>query len=37
MYDPRLGYPSVVPSVRYRDPAAAIAWLCSVFGGREAA
>ena len=29
MYDPRDGYPSVVPYVRYRDPAAAIAWLCS--------
>jgi len=29
-------YPSVVPYVRYRDPATAIAWLCSVFGAREA-
>jgi len=36
MYDPRLGSPSVVLYVRYRDPATAIAWLCSVFGAREA-
>ncbi len=36
MYDPRLGYPSVVPYARYRDPAAAIAWLCSVLGARKA-
>jgi len=36
MYDPHAGYPSVVPYVRYRDPAAAIAWLCSTVGAHEA-
>jgi PhnB protein len=36
MYDPRRGYPSVVPYVRYRDPAAAIAWFSAVLGGHEA-
>ncbi len=36
MFDPRAGYPSVVPYVRYRDPAAAIAWLSSVLGAHEA-
>ncbi len=36
MFDPRAGYPSVVPYVRYRDPAAAITWLSAVLGGHEA-
>jgi len=36
MFDPRAGYPSVVPYVRYRDPAAAITWLSSVLGASEA-
>jgi uncharacterized glyoxalase superfamily protein PhnB len=36
MYDPRRGYPSVGAYVRYRDPAAAIAWLSAVLGAREA-
>ena len=36
MFDRRAGYPSVVPYVRYRDPAAAIIWLSAVLGGHEA-
>ena len=36
MSDPRAGYPSVVPYVRYRHPAGAIAWLASVLGARDA-
>ena len=36
VYNPRHGYPSVVPYVRYRDPIAAISWLSAVVGAREA-
>jgi uncharacterized glyoxalase superfamily protein PhnB len=36
MYNPRRGYPSIVPYVRYRDPEAAIRWLSAVLGAREA-
>lgn len=36
MYDPALGYPTVVPYVRYRDPVAGIAWLRSIVGAHEA-
>lgn len=36
MYDPRHGYPSVVPYLRYRSPEVAIAWLTDVLGAREA-
>lgn len=34
-FDPARGYPSVVPYVRYPDPAAAIEWLSRVLGARE--
>jgi PhnB protein len=36
MFDPERGYPSVVPYVRYRDPASAVRWLIDVLGAREA-
>jgi PhnB protein len=36
VYNPRRGYPSVVPYVRYRDPNGAIRWLSAVVGAREA-
>ena len=36
MFDPARGYPAVVPYLRYRDPAAAIAWLVEVLGATEA-
>jgi PhnB protein len=36
MFDPSRGYPSVVPYVRYRDPAAAIDWLTAVLGAHPA-
>lgn len=36
MFDPRAGYPSIVPYMRYRDPAAAITWLSAVLGTHEA-
>lgn len=35
MYDPKRGYPAVVPYVLYRDPAAAARWLCDVLELRE--
>ena len=34
-YDPRDGYPRVVPVLAYADVAAAIGWLSSAFGTRE--
>jgi len=34
-YDPRQGYPRVVPVLAYEDVAAAIVWLSSAFGFRE--
>ncbi len=36
MYDPKHGYPRVVPYVLYADPAAAVRWLGEVLGLREA-
>lgn len=36
MYDPKRGYPTVVPYVLYADPAAAVRWLSDVLGFREA-
>jgi uncharacterized glyoxalase superfamily protein PhnB len=36
MFDPAKGYPSIVPYLRYRDPNAAVRWLCDVFGFTEA-
>ncbi|MFB9235746.1 VOC family protein [Plantactinospora siamensis] len=35
MYNPDDGYPRVVPELVYRDLAAALDWLCAVFGFRE--
>jgi len=35
VFDPGQGYPSVVPYLRYSDPAAAIDWLSGVLGARE--
>ncbi len=34
-FNPARGYPSVVPYVRYEDPATAIEWLSRVLGARE--
>lgn len=34
-YDPAQGFPRVMPSLRYEDVAAALAWLGDVFGLRE--
>jgi PhnB protein len=36
VYDPARGYPSVVPYILYRDPAAAIDWLVDVLGLEQA-
>ena len=36
MYDPKRGYPTAVPYVLYRDPAAASRWVAEVTGFREA-
>lgn len=36
MYDPKRGYPTAVPYVLYRDPAAATRWLAEVLDFREA-
>jgi PhnB protein len=36
VFDPARGYPSVVPYLRYADPAGALAWLSEVLGAREA-
>lgn len=36
MFDPARGYPTVVPYVRYPDPATAARWLIDVLGAREA-
>lgn len=36
MYDPRRGYPTAVPYVLYRDPAAAARWITEVLSFREA-
>ena len=36
MYDPKRGYPTAVPYVLYRDPAAASRWVAEVMGFREA-
>ncbi len=36
MFNPAKGYPSIVPFLRYRDPNAAVRWLCDVFGFTEA-
>ncbi len=35
MYDPKRGYPKVVPYVLYSDPAAAVRWLSDVLGLRK--
>jgi PhnB protein len=35
MYDPKRGYPSVVPCVLYDDISSAVAWLRNVVGVRE--
>ncbi|GAB3986547.1 hypothetical protein GCM10029978_102370 [Actinoallomurus acanthiterrae] len=35
MYDPRRGYPIIVPCVLYDDPPAAARWLSAVTGVRE--
>ncbi|MEN3308217.1 MAG: hypothetical protein V7603_4419 [Micromonosporaceae bacterium] len=35
MYDPRRGYPVVVPCVLYDDPADVVGWLTHVLGVRE--
>ncbi len=34
-FDPQRGYPSIVPYVRYANPAAAVQWLSEVIGARE--
>jgi uncharacterized glyoxalase superfamily protein PhnB len=36
VYDPKRGYPTAVPYVLYRDPAAAPRWVAEVLGFREA-
>lgn len=36
MYDPTRGYPTAVPYVLYRDPAAAARWITKVTGFCEA-
>lgn len=36
MYDPTRGYPTAVPYVLYRDPAAAARWITEVLGFRVA-
>jgi PhnB protein len=36
MFNPRRGYPGVVPYVRYTDPASAAGWLINVLRAREA-
>jgi uncharacterized glyoxalase superfamily protein PhnB len=36
VYDPSRGYPTAVPYVLYRDPAAAAKWVTEVLGFREA-
>jgi uncharacterized glyoxalase superfamily protein PhnB len=36
VYDPRRGYPTAVPYVLYRDPAAAARWITEVLRFREA-
>src|SRR5258708_2491296 len=36
MYDPRRGFPHVVPYCRYTDPEIGIRWLTEVVGAREA-
>lgn len=35
MYDPKRGYPTIVPCVLYDDPVAAAGWLTDVLGARE--
>ena len=35
MYDPKRGYPAIVPCVLYDDPLAAARWLTEVLGVRE--
>jgi len=34
-YDPARGFPRIMPSLRYEDIAAALAWLSDVFALRE--
>lgn len=34
-YNPARGFPRVAPELRYKDSAAAVEWLCRVFGFRE--
>jgi len=36
MFDPAKGYPAIVPYLRYREPNAAVRWLCDLFGFTEA-
>lgn len=36
VFDPKRGYPRVVPYLRYADPAIATRWLIEVLGAREA-
>lgn len=35
MYDPKRGYPRIVPYVLYEDVSDAVSWLCEVLGLRE--